>query len=193
MALPTPVRRQPSPIITLFGSSRLRPGEPEYETAYEIGSLLARAGYTLCNGGYGGTMEASARGAKDAGGKTIGVLTEFFGRKANDFIGKTIVMKTHTDRLLKLVELGEAFIVLRGSTGTLLELATVWEYLNKGILADKPVIILGEFWAKVVETLKHELEWEGRANATRYITMVKSPSDCMAILHKHFAGRRAKT
>ena len=193
MVSPSPLPSHRSHVITLFGSSRPRPGEPEYETAYEVGRLLARNGYTLCNGGYGGTMEASARGAKEAGGKTIGIVAEVFGTRSNPFIDDTIVKKTHSQRLLKLVDMGEAFIVLKGSTGTLLELATIWEYINKGIVAEKPVIILGEFWRQVVETLKHELEGERRGSATRHITMAKSPSDCMAMLQEHFEAKRTKT
>jgi uncharacterized protein (TIGR00725 family) len=49
-------------IITVYGSSRPKFGEEEYQTAYELGKLLANSGFTVCNGGYGGTMEASAQG-----------------------------------------------------------------------------------------------------------------------------------
>ena len=59
--------------VTVFGSSRPKPATPDYETAYALGSELARAGFVVCNGAYGGTMEASARGAKAAGGSTVGV------------------------------------------------------------------------------------------------------------------------
>ncbi len=112
--------------ITIFGSSRLKFGEEEFQTAYELGKQLAQSGFTICNGGYGGTMEASARGASEAGGKTIGVVCERFGTTANPFLEETIVTSTHSERLHKLIELGDAYVVLKGSTGTLLELALVW-------------------------------------------------------------------
>ena len=60
-------------IVTVFGSSRPGEGDEEYLLAYEVGKNLALNGFTVCNGGYAGIMEASARGAKEAGGKTIGV------------------------------------------------------------------------------------------------------------------------
>src|SRR5206468_2628134 len=98
------------------------------------------------NGGYGGSMEASAKGARENGGGTIGVVTEMFGTKANSFIDQVVVTTTHAERLSKLVDMGDAYIVLKGSTGTLLELAMVWEYANKGIVKNKPIIVLGDFW-----------------------------------------------
>lgn len=154
--------------------------------AYHLGRLLAQGGYTVCNGGYGGTMEASACGAKDARGKTIGVVAELFGTKANPFTDETILTKTHAERLLKLIEAGDAYVVLEGSTGTLLEFATAWEYANKGIIKNKPIMIIGSFWTNVVDTLRHQLEWEGNSSAAQYITMVDSPEECVRILGGHF-------
>ena len=58
-------------VITVFGSSRPEPGSPAYETAYQLGRAIAEAGWALCTGGYGGTMEASAKGAVEAGGHTV--------------------------------------------------------------------------------------------------------------------------
>ena len=128
-------------------------------------------------------MEASARGARERGGTTIGVVTEMFGTTANPFITKAIVTKTHIERLLKLVELGDAYVVLKGGTGTLLELAFVWEYLNKGIIKNKPIIVLGEFWTSVVNTLKDELAWEGLRDATHHVTVVETSDECLKALN----------
>jgi uncharacterized protein (TIGR00725 family) len=127
-------------------------------------------------------MEATARGAKENGGTSIGVVTEMFGTKANPFIDEVIVTKTHADRLLKLVEMGDAYIVLKGSTGTLLELAMVWEYANKGIVKNKPILVLGDFWQPVIDTLKNELAWEGAKDASGYVTIVRSPQECINVL-----------
>ena len=170
--------------VTIFGSSRPRPGEAEYQTAYELGIELANAGYIVCNGGYGGIMEASAKGVKKHGGTAIGVVTEPFGVNANPYIDKTIVTKTHVERLLKLVELGDAYIVLKGGTGTLLELAFVWEYLNKSIMNNKPIIVIGDFWTSVINTLRTELAWEGLRDATHHVTIVESPDECVSVLNK---------
>ena len=66
------------PGICIFGSYEPRAGEALYELAYDIGRGLAEAGYNVCNGGYNGTMEASAKGARDGGGSTIGVTCSIF-------------------------------------------------------------------------------------------------------------------
>ncbi|MDI6766198.1 MAG: LOG family protein [Bacteroidota bacterium] len=169
-------------IITIFGSSKPLPGNSDYQTAYELGKLLAEAGFVICNGGYGGVMEASAHGAKDAGGKSIGIITEHFKRFANSNIDEVICVKTLIDRLLKLIELGDAYIVLKGSTGTLVELATVWEYMNKSVIKSKPIIIVGDFWSPVISTLKNELIHEGSEDVTKYVMTVGSPQECVELL-----------
>ncbi len=169
-------------IVSVFGSSRPSEGDEEYRTAYAVGKSLALAGFTVCNGGYGGTMEASARGARDAGGKTIGVVTEYFSRRANPSINRTIVTKSLLRRLTKLMELGEAYVVLQGGTGTLLELAAVWEYMNKQLMRPKPILVVGSFWPPVIDTIREELVKEGRNNAAGLVTMVKRPELCGEIL-----------
>ncbi|MBI1807641.1 MAG: LOG family protein [Ignavibacteria bacterium] len=170
-------------VITIFGSSRPHSGEPEYETARELGGLLANSGYDICNGGYGGTMEATAQGAREAGGKTIGVVAKYFSLEANPYIVHKFVTTTLTDRLMKLIELGDAYVVLKGSTGTLFELAAVWEFMNKNIIHSKPIVVVGNFWTPVVNSLGEELTHEGRDDVTTFVTVVKSPGECVNILN----------
>ena len=169
-------------VITVFGSSRPVNGDEEYQLAYEVGRQLSIAGFTVCNGGFGGIMEASARGAKDEGGKTIGVTFNIKGRAANPWIDENIHVPALIDRMMKLVELGDAYVVLKGGTGTLLELAAVWEFINKGLLAEKPIVIIGGFWQNVVETLREELLWEGAGDCTKFIHCASSPVECASFL-----------
>ncbi len=137
----------------MFGSSRPAPGSEAYETARQLGELLARAGFTVATGGYGGTMEAVSRGAREAGGKTLGVTATVFQSAANAWVEEEIRVATWQERLLKLVELGAGYVVLPGGTGTLVELSVVWEWINKGFLQVKPVAILGDFWLPVVSAV----------------------------------------
>jgi uncharacterized protein (TIGR00730 family) len=140
-------------IITLFGSSQPKEGEPAYRSAYDLGFALATAGWTVCNGGYGGTMEAAAKGAKDAGGSTIGVTCTIFGRSGpNPYLDRVIETCDLFTRLTQLIELGQAYVVLPGGSGTLVELAIVWELIAKRLMAPKPAILLGNFWKTVIET-----------------------------------------
>ena len=73
-------------IVTVFGSSRPEAGDGDYEEARALGEALGKRGFAVCTGGYGGTMEAASRGAKEAGGKTYAVTAEFFGRQANAWV-----------------------------------------------------------------------------------------------------------
>lgn len=176
-------------IVTVFGSSRPREGEQEYSLAFEVGKVLARTGFTVCNGGYAGTMEASAKGAKEGGGKTIGVIADVFGaRRPNAWIDRTVCKKSLIDRMMELISLGSAYVILKGGTGTLLELAAVWEFMNKGMMDEKPIVVVGGFWNGVVRTLKEELAWEGLDNCTKYVATVASPSECAAFIKQQMDG-----
>jgi len=142
-------------IITIFGTATAISGDPTYVVAYEIGKLLAETGFTIANGGYGGTMLASAKGASERGGKTIGVTCTAFGRGgANEYIQQEIVTATLDERLDTLIKLGQGYVILPGATGTLLELAKVWELKNKGFMpADKPIILVGTFWRGLADLI----------------------------------------
>jgi uncharacterized protein (TIGR00730 family) len=141
-------------IITVFGSSRPRTGDPDYEEARALGRVLARRGFAVCTGGYGGVMEAVSRGAKDAEGKTYGVTAEFFQRKANQWVDVEVRKKTWQERLFGLIELGDGFVACKGGTGTLVELAVVWEMLNKSVMQGKPFTVLGDFWQPILERVR---------------------------------------
>jgi hypothetical protein len=148
-------------IVTVFGSGLPKPGDAHYAEARALGAELARRGFVVCTGGYGGVMEAVSRGAKEAGGRTIGVTAAVFGRRANRWVDKEVRVKEWRDRLFELVERGQGYVVCRGGTGTLVELAVVWEMMNKGVMQSKPTVALGRFWAPVV---KRAAEMESSRN-----------------------------
>ncbi len=82
-------------VVTVFGSSRPREGAADYEEARVLGRALAKHGFCVCSGGYGGVMEAVSRGAKEASGKTYGVTAEFFKTaKLNAWIDAEVRMKS---------------------------------------------------------------------------------------------------
>ncbi len=164
--------------VTVFGSGTCAEGSPEYKLAYDVGKALATAGYSVCNGGYGGTMEAGARGAKEAGGSTIGVTVRIFGQSANPWIDRTIPANTLVERLLKLIELGDAFVTLRGATGTLLELAAVWEMMNKGIIPRRPLVAFQPFWTPLIQMITRELSAE-RSSSAVTVQEVETPEECV--------------
>jgi uncharacterized protein (TIGR00730 family) len=143
--------------VTVFGSSRPQPGEPRYQQAFELGEAIGRRGWVLANGGYGGTMAASAAGAKQAGGTTIGVTCDVFGRGgANEFVDREVRTSDLPTRLARLIALGDSFVVLPGGTGTLLELAEAWELLNKEFVTGKCVVLLGDWWEPVARVVERD-------------------------------------
>jgi uncharacterized protein (TIGR00730 family) len=141
-------------IVTVFGSSRPREGDSHYTLAHSLGRALATQGFTLCSGGYGGVMEAVSRGAKEAGGRTLGITAQFFKSRANRWIDEEVQMKTWQDRLFALIERARGFVTCPGGTGTLVEFAVVWEMLNKRALAGKPLVVLGDFWQPVIDRVR---------------------------------------
>ena len=141
-------------IITVFGSSRPKENDADYAEARELGKLLADRGFAICSGGYGGVMEAVSRGAKEAGGKTYGVTAEFFEREANKWVDVEVRMKTWEERLFELIRLADGFVACKGGTGTLVELAVVWEMLNKAVIGVKPFIALGDFWIPILARVR---------------------------------------
>ena len=117
--------------ITVFGSSRPEDGHEDYAESFELGRALAAAGFAVCTGGYGGVMEGVSRGASETGGRVLAVTSSFFRSRANRWVNEETRMATWQERLFKLVRLGDGYVACKGGTGTLVELAVVWEMLNK--------------------------------------------------------------
>ena len=176
-------------IVTVFGSSRPRSGDSHYATALTLGAELAAKGFIVCSGGYGGVMEAVSRGAKEAGGQTLAVTASFFKARANKWVDEEIRRETWQDRLFELIKRGNGYVTCPGGTGTLVELAVVWEMLNKGAMARKPLVVLGDFWQPVIERvheveLGHDSPW-GEPNE-QLIHIASSPADAAAFLAARF-------
>jgi len=165
--------------ITIFGAGRARPGDSNYQLAYETGKALADAGFTIANGGYGGTMLAAARGAAEAGGEVIGVTCSAFKNStANQYVTREIVTASLDERLDTLIKLGQGYVVLPGGTGTLLELAKVWELKNKGFLkTDKPIILLGGFWKALVGLVASD-----DPGSSRSVRLVDEPEQAVKLI-----------
>jgi len=147
--------------VTIFGSSLPVPGEQEYEDAYTLGKSLALAGLRVCNGGNSGIMEASAKGAFENGGEAIGITIKKF-TSYNKYLTERIDCETMFERMQKLVEAGDAYIVLQGGTGTLFELAVVWESINKGFLDERPFACHSAMWRDISAIMENQISREKR-------------------------------
>ena len=141
-------------VVTVFGSGRPREEDAHYAQAQELGAALASEGFTVCTGGYAGVMEAVSRGAKEAGGRTIAITAAHFQSRVNRWVDEEVRVKTWQDRLFELIERGHGYVACPGGTGTLVELAVVWEMANKGVMAVKPLVVLGDFWQPVIDRVR---------------------------------------
>jgi uncharacterized protein (TIGR00730 family) len=168
-------------IVAIFGTGRAKEGEQVFVLAYETGKLLAQAGFAIANGGYGGTMLAAARGASESGGEVIGVTCSAFkNSKANEYISREVETCSLDERLDTLIQLGQAYVVLPGGTGTLLELAKVWELKNKGFLKqDKPIILLGGFWKPLVDSVAND-----DPESSSHVELAEEPRQIIELVNK---------
>jgi uncharacterized protein (TIGR00730 family) len=147
--------------VTIFGSSLPGEGTTAYADAMRLGKLLAGSGFAICNGGYGGLMEATARGAREAGGHTVGVTCAVWPFRANPWVAEEIRTKSFPERIMTLIERGDAYAVLPGGTGTLAELALAWEMMNKSSLSKtvggrRPLLVMTPYWQPVIDCLRQE-------------------------------------
>lgn len=148
--------------ITVFGSASPVTGDAAYEEARRLGELLARAGHVVLTGGYMGTMEAVSRGAAEAGGHTVGVTCDQIERwrnaKANAWVREERRFATVRDRLYCLIESCDAAVALSGGVGTLAEIAVMWSQMQTRSLPARPLILTGDGWKQVFQTLFAEMD-----------------------------------
>jgi len=141
-------------IISVFGSSSPKLGSADYETARQMGTLLAQAGLTVQTGGYSGIMAAASRGASEAGGHVIGVTSSqieiYRPLLPNEWVAEEIKYSTVRERLFHLVEKCDGAIVMPGGIGTLAEMALIWSFIQTGEITPRPVIAVGGLWARVL-------------------------------------------
>jgi uncharacterized protein (TIGR00730 family) len=148
--------------VTVFGSARVEPGQPLYQEAYRLGSLLAQAGCTVLTGGYIGTMEAVSQGAAEAGGHVVGVTCEDIERwrpvKCNPWVTEERRFPTLRERLMALIDSCEAAIALPGGPGTLAEVALTWNQVMTGAISPRPLVLIGPGWRETFEVFYRHMD-----------------------------------
>ncbi len=145
-------------VVTVFGSSQVGREDPLYRTAIEIGRGLAGGGNAIMTGGYYGLMEAVSKGAREAGGKVIGVTTDQIGARynlePNGFNSEIVHFASLRDRLTYMVENADAYLALPGGTGTLHEIAETWELMRIGGIPKRPFVCYGCLWEGILHALQ---------------------------------------
>lgn len=143
--------------ISYFGFADAAPNDPLYKEAYEISKYLTSKGFRAINGGGPGTMKAVSEGAKDAGRPAVGVtfypkdITNFEGRDPENPMGEEIKTGNYLERTLKLLELGDAYVILKGGTGTISEFGMAWGLARLYFGHHKPLILYGDFWNNIIK------------------------------------------
>jgi hypothetical protein len=145
-------------VITSFGSAFISPDEKLFSEITEIGKNIAEAGYNVCSGGYYGSMEAISRGAKSAGGKTIGITVKGWDAAPNSYIDEIVEMPNLMERIVELIGIADAYIIFKGGTGTLVEISVALELMNKRSMPVKKMIFYTDYWKNMIETLKKDSE-----------------------------------
>ena len=144
-------------IVTIFGGSKCGPNSEEYRTAEELGGRLAKAGFTICTGGYLGVMEAASRGARESGGRVFGIVMNQFKGEPNRFLTDKVATDHFYDRLQNLITRSVGFVALRGGMGTVTEISLVWNKLQTRVLDRRPLVLVGDSWKRVVNAWQENL------------------------------------
>lgn len=173
--------------ITVFGSSKPRPGEHDYEQAYLLGRQIAEGGHTVLTGGYIGTMEAVSRGAAEAGGHVIGVTCEEIENwrsvGANPWVKEERRFPSLLERLGELVRGCDAAIALPGGPGTLVEISLYWNHLIIAALPPRPLILVGHGWSQVFNQFTHTMGNYLGSSDHNWLHFVETPSQALLLVN----------
>jgi uncharacterized protein (TIGR00730 family) len=174
------------PCVTVFGSARFTEGHPYYEMGRETGRLLAEQGYAVMTGGGPGVMEAANRGAKEAGGYSIGCNIQLpREQKLNPYLDRFVEFEHFFVRKVMLVKYSSAFVVLPGGFGTLDEAFEVITLIQTRKLESFPVVALGgSYWEELEDFLTRTLVREGTISKQdlQLITLASDPVSAVDII-----------
>jgi len=147
------------PCVTVFGSARFKEDQPYYQLAREVGAKLARAGFTVMTGGGPGIMEAANRGAREAGGYTVGCNIELPAeQQPNPYLDRWITFRHFFVRKLMLVKYSYGFVALPGGFGTLDEIFETATLIQTHKIREFPMVLMGrDYWRPLLDFLRERL------------------------------------
>ena len=180
------------PAVTVFGSARFPETNPYYRQAREVGAALAHDGYTVITGGGPGIMEAASRGAKDAGGATVGCnIILPHEQSPNAYLDRVVTFSYFFVRKVMLVKYSYAFVILPGGMGTLDELTEAITLIQTGKLYDFPVILVGvDYWKGFMDWTQNTLIAKGAVSedSLGFVHLTDSAEEMLAIIRKTSQG-----
>jgi len=179
--------------VSVFGSARTAPGDPEYELAREVSAGLGRAGFAILTGGGPGVMEAANLGAREAGATSVGLNIELpFEQAPNPHQDIALSFHYFFTRKVMFVRFATAFVVFPGGFGTLDELFEALVLIQTGKVHHFPVVLVGHgFWDGLVEWVRARLLDEGRISPgdLELLVVTDDPGEVVAAV-RHGAERQ---
>src|SRR5687767_8305359 len=176
------------PAVTIFGSARVKPSSEYYKLAERTAALLAEQGFAVITGGGPGVMEAANKGAREAGGRSVGCNIELpFEQEPNRYLDRWVTCRYFFVRKVLLVKYSYAFIVLPGGFGTLDELTEALTLIQTRKILQFPVVLMGrDYWAPFLAMVKTMVDAGTISPADLDLMLVTdSVSDAMAHLELH--------
>ncbi len=176
------------PCVTVFGSARFKEDHPYYVLARSVGAKLAEAGFTVMTGGGPGIMEAANRGAKDAGGYSVGSnITLPIEQRPNAYLDRWVEFRYFFVRKMLLEKYSYAFIAMPGGLGTLDEVFETAVLIQTGKMRDFPFVLMGKsFWTPLIDYLRESLLAAGTIDATdvhRWV-VTDSPDEAVEVIRE---------
>ncbi len=176
--------------ISMFGSARTKPGSALYELARKTAFEIGKAGFTIITGGGPGAMEASNRGAHEAGARSVGLNIKLpFEQHVNPYVDINEHFNFFFVRKVMLVKYAHAFVILPGGFGTLDEMFEAATLIQTGKVENFPVILMGkEFWRPLIDFIHGSLVREGMISIKDldYLYVVDQPKEAAKIVKKHW-------
>jgi uncharacterized protein (TIGR00730 family) len=178
--------------VTIFGSARTGPDDPQYAAARETARLLAEAGFSVITGAGPGIMEAANRGARDGGGHSVGCNIELpFEQGANPYVDTLVNFRYFFVRKTMFIKYSDAFIIFPGGFGTLDELFEAVTLIQTGKISQFPVILFGRhYWAGLLRWIQSRMLEEGKISAgdLDLILLTDDPQEAVqAVIDAHEA------
>jgi uncharacterized protein (TIGR00730 family) len=139
--------------VAIFGSARAKPGTFVYDEVKRVAAAFAAMGCDIVTGGGPGLMQAANEGAKAAGAPgSVGIRVELpFEQDANPFVEQAFEHETFFTRLHHFVVASDAFVVVPGGIGTVLEALMIWQLLQVRHVEDVPLILVGKMWRGLMD------------------------------------------
>jgi uncharacterized protein (TIGR00730 family) len=190
------VQRIDRPAVSVFGSARLGEETPTYRLAREVGAGLAREGFAVVTGGGPGVMEAANRGAREAGGLSVGFnITLPHEQGMNPYVELGLTFKHFYARKTMFVKAAEGFVIFPGGFGTMDELYESLTLIQTGKIGYFPVVLLDtDYWEEMLDFLRAEMLEDGLIAAEDlellYVTDV--PAEAVELIVSSYERRVAE-